>query len=106
MRKVMALVAMGLVVTSAGCVETMGSGYPTTYGYGSGYPATYGYGSSGYGYNSQPTYYAPSPQAVTRQCSGTPSAAGTTRAETMVVSAVARLGTPAQVIAGLAGAAP
>jgi hypothetical protein len=36
---------------------------------------------------------------VTRQCSGTPSAAGTRRAETMVVSAVARLATEAQLIA-------
>src|SRR5882757_7495416 len=65
MRNVKWLVAAGLVVSLAGCVET--NGYPTTsyggypsYGgggypsYGGGYPSSYG--SSGYGYN-QPTYY-------------------------------------------------
>jgi hypothetical protein len=69
MRNVKCLVAAGLVVSLAGCVET--NGYPTTsyggypsYGgggypsYGGGYPSSYG--SSGYGYN-QPTYYQPAP---------------------------------------------
>ena len=71
MRKFMGLVAVGLVVTSVGCVDTMSSGYPSTYGYGSS-----GYGSSGYGYNqptyysqptySQPSYYQPAPRVVTQ----------------------------------------
>jgi hypothetical protein len=69
MRNVKWLVAAGLVVSLAGCVET--NGYPTTsyggypsYGgggypsYGGGYPSSYG--SNGYGYN-QPTYYQPAP---------------------------------------------
>src|SRR5205823_1258708 len=53
MRNVKWLVAAGLVVSLAGCVDT--NGYPTTSyggypGYAGGYPSNT-YGTSGYGYN-------------------------------------------------------
>lgn len=60
MRKAGMLVAAGVLLSTAGCVEAMNSGYPaTSYGYGygptyySGYPNSYYYG--------QPRYYRPAP---------------------------------------------
>lgn len=50
MRIVSWLAAAGLVMSTAGCVET--TGYPTTYGYSPGYNTGYGntgYGNAGYG---------------------------------------------------------
>src|SRR5437762_10400501 len=69
MRNVKWLVAAGLVVSLAGCVDTNGypttsyAGYPSGYG---GYPSGYnGLSGYGYGYNqptyNQPTYYQPAP---------------------------------------------
>ncbi len=55
MRNIRWLVSAALVASTAGCVETMDSGYA---------PASYGYGSSGYadnGYYAQPAYYQPAP---------------------------------------------
>jgi hypothetical protein len=63
MGKVGGLVAAGLLLSTAGCVEAMNSGYPTTYGYGYGNPGYYnggGYYSNSYYYN-QPAYYRPAP---------------------------------------------
>ena len=63
MQNVSWLAAAGLVMVTAGCVET--GGYPTTYGYSPGYGSS-GYGSPAYGYSgysnnysSQPSYYRP-----------------------------------------------
>lgn len=54
MRNLRVFVSAAVMLATAGCVETMGSGYPTTsYGYGNGYGN--GYGS---GYASQPSYYS------------------------------------------------
>ena len=47
MRNLGVIVSAAAALATAGCVETMGSGYPTT-SYGNGY---------GNGYYSQPTYY-------------------------------------------------
>jgi hypothetical protein len=65
MRNVSWLAAAGLVMSTAGCVET--GGYPATYGYSPGYGSS-GYGSPAYGYSgysnnytSQPSYYRPQP---------------------------------------------
>jgi hypothetical protein len=67
MRIVSWLAAAGLVMGTAGCVET--TGYPTTYGYSPGYSSGYntGYGYQGYSnnYRSQPSYYY-APQVVTQ----------------------------------------
>ena len=55
MRNVRWLVAATLVASTAGCVETMDSGYA---------PASYGYDSPGYadsGYYARPAYYRPAP---------------------------------------------
>lgn len=59
MRCVSWLAAAGLVMVTAGCVQ---SGYPTSYGYSPGYGSNYGY-SNGYSNNyvSQPAYYRPAP---------------------------------------------
>lgn len=84
MRCVSWLAAAGLVIGTAGCVET--GGYPTTYGYSPGYNSGYntgynqggdnqGYGSQGYSnnyysqpssYRSQPSYYVPQVVPQTR----------------------------------------
>ena len=76
MRNVSWLAAAGLVMATAGCVET--AGHPATYGYSPGYGSS-GYGSPAYGYSgysnnyySQPSYYRPQttyysqPQVVTQ----------------------------------------
>ncbi len=67
MRKFMGSLAIGLVVTSAGCVDTMNSGYPNTYGYDT---SGYGYNQPTYysqpAYYGQPTYYQPVPRVVTQ----------------------------------------
>ena len=55
MRNVKWLVPASLLVLTAGCVETVDSGYA---------PASYGYGSPAYadnGYYAQPAYYQPAP---------------------------------------------
>lgn len=75
MRNVSWLAAAGLVIVTAGCVET--TGYPTTYGYSPGYSSGYttGYGYQGYSnnyysqpsaYRSQPSYYYAPQQTQTR----------------------------------------
>lgn len=67
MRIVSWLAAAGLVMGTAGCVET--TGYPATYGYSPGYSSGYntGYGYQGYSnnYRSQPSY-SYTPQVVTQ----------------------------------------
>ncbi len=65
------VVSAGMVLATAGCMETMGSGYPTTsYGYGNGYGHGYYSQPSYYSqpvYQSRPTYYsAPQPVVVTQ----------------------------------------
>lgn len=67
MRNVSWLAAAGLVMVTAGCVET--AGYPATYGYSpggyspgygsSGYSPAYGYSGSSNNYYSQPSYSRP-----------------------------------------------
>ncbi len=55
MRNVKWLIAASLLASTAGCVETMDSGYA---------PASYGYDSPGYadgGYYARPAYYQPAP---------------------------------------------
>ena len=75
MRIVSWLAAAGLVMGTAGCVET--TGYPTTYGYSPGYNSGYnkGYGYQGYSnnyysqpssYRAQPNYYYAPQQTQTR----------------------------------------
>ncbi len=76
MRNVSWLAAAGLVIVTAGCVET--AGYPTTYGYSPGYNNTgynTGYGNQGYSnnyysqpssYRAQPNYYYTPQQIQTR----------------------------------------
>lgn len=75
MRNLRVLVSAGAMLATAGCVETMGSGYPnTSYGYGNGYNSEYGSGYSSQPsyysqpiYQSRPTYYsAPQPVVVTQ----------------------------------------
>lgn len=60
MRNVSWLAAAGLVMGTAGCVET--TGYPTSYGYSPGYSNNYY--SQPSPYRAQPSYYAP--QVVTQ----------------------------------------
>ena len=74
MRSAKVIVSMAVMLISAGCVETMGSGYPnTSYGYGNGYGSGYASQPSYYSnysqptYQSRPTYYsAPQPVVVTQ----------------------------------------
>ena len=55
------LVSAGAMLATAGCVETMGSGYPaTSYGYGNGYFSQPTYYSQP-AYYSQPSYYRSQP---------------------------------------------
>jgi hypothetical protein len=66
MRSANWLIAAGLIVATAGCVET---GYPTPYagstpgyaqsGYGYGYGSGYAYGRQQPGYHGQQGYYQP-----------------------------------------------
>ena len=69
MRNLRVLVSAGARLATAGCVETMGSGYPTTSygnGYGNGYSSGYASKPSYYSqpiYQSRPTYYS-APQPV------------------------------------------
>ena len=70
MRNLGVLVSAGVLLATAGCVQTMDSGYPAT-SYGSGYGNSYY--SQPSNYNSQPTYYsrptyysAPQPVVVTQ----------------------------------------
>jgi hypothetical protein len=62
MRNLRVLVSAAGMLATAGCVETMDSGYPaTSYGYRNGYSS--GYSQPGYYsqpiYQSRPTYYSP-----------------------------------------------
>ncbi len=69
MRNLRVLVSAGVMLATAGCVETMGSGYPATSygnGYGNGYYSQPSYYSQP-AYQSRPTYYsAPQPVVVTQ----------------------------------------
>ncbi len=67
MRNLRSLVSVGAMLAAAGCVDTMGSGYPaTSYGYGNGYYSQPGYHSQPT-YYSRPSYYsAPAPVVVTQ----------------------------------------
>ena len=73
MRNLRIFVSAAALLATAGCVQTMDSGYPaTSYGYGNGYGSGYGNGYysqptyySQPAYTSRPTYYAP-PQVVTQ----------------------------------------
>ena len=60
MRKPKWFVATALVMSTAGCVETMDSGYAApSYGYGYDNGYSNGYYAQSNGYYAQPTYYSP-----------------------------------------------
>jgi len=65
MRNLRVLVSAGAMLATAGCMEMMGSGYPTT-SYGNGYSSGYASKPSYYSqpnYQCRPTYYS-APQLV------------------------------------------
>ncbi|MDP1753226.1 MAG: thrombospondin type 3 repeat-containing protein [Reyranella sp.] len=69
MRNPKVLVSVAVMLATAGCVETMGSGYPaTSYGnrYGSGYSSQPSYYSQPV-YQSRPTHYSAPPPVVVTQ---------------------------------------
>ena len=77
------LVSLSTMIATAGCVETTGSGYPTTsYGYGSGYASQPGYSSQPI-YQIRPTYYSAPPPVIVTQTRYVPVAVPTPRPSRM-----------------------